>query len=90
MLAEKLVSFCQVEGDIMQILSMHTLQVITAHFTFITAQIGNDCTIKFGVTLRGCETIKGVPKNFEQFQTFIFSKKNRYLRNFSIFSGKYC
>ena len=32
----------------------------------------------------------GVPKNFEQFQTFIFSKKNRYLRNFSIFSGKYC
>ena len=41
----------------MQILSMHTLQVITAHFTFITAQIGNDCTIKFGVTLRGCETI---------------------------------
>ena len=50
MLAEKLASFCQVEGDIMQILSMHTLQVITA-------QIGNDCTIKFGVTLRGCETI---------------------------------
>ena len=36
---------------------MHTLQVITAHFTFITAQIGNDYTIKFGVTLRGCETI---------------------------------
>ena len=57
MLAEKLVSFCQVEGDIMQILSMHTLQVITIHFTFITAQIGNDCTIKFGVTVRGCETM---------------------------------
>ena len=37
MLAEKLVSFCQVEGDIMQISSMHTLQVITIHFTFITA-----------------------------------------------------
>jgi hypothetical protein len=32
-----------------QILSLHILHFITAHFTFITAQIGYHCTLKLGV-----------------------------------------
>jgi hypothetical protein len=32
-----------------QILSLHILQFITAHFTFITAQIGYHCTLKLGM-----------------------------------------
>jgi hypothetical protein len=32
-----------------QILSLHILHFITAHFTFITAQIGYHCTLKLGM-----------------------------------------
>ena len=32
-----------------QILSIHILHFITAHFTFITAQIGYHCTLKLGM-----------------------------------------
>jgi ABC-type multidrug transport system ATPase subunit len=32
-----------------QILSLHILHFITAHFTFITAEIGYHCTLKFGM-----------------------------------------
>jgi hypothetical protein len=32
-----------------QILSLHILHFITAHFTFITAQSGYHCTLKLGV-----------------------------------------
>jgi hypothetical protein len=34
-----------------QILSLHSLQFITAHFTFITAQIGYHCTLKLGMVV---------------------------------------
>jgi hypothetical protein len=40
-----------------QILSLHILHFITAHFTLITAQIGYHCTLKLGVLV-----IQGVSK----------------------------
>jgi hypothetical protein len=35
-----------------QILSLHILHFITAHFTFITAKIGYHCTLKLGMQAR--------------------------------------
>jgi hypothetical protein len=34
-----------------QILSLHILHFITAHFTFITAQIGYHCTLKLDMVV---------------------------------------
>ena len=41
--------FLLINNLLQQILSLHILQFITAHFTFITAQIGYHCTLKLGM-----------------------------------------
>jgi hypothetical protein len=42
-------SFAIINNLSQQILSLHILHFITAHFTFITAQIGYHCTLKLGM-----------------------------------------
>jgi hypothetical protein len=44
-------SFAIINNLLQQILSLHILHFITAHFTFITAQIGYHCTLKLGMLL---------------------------------------
>ena len=41
-----------------QIVSLHILHFITAHFIFITAQIGYHCTLKLGMIRHSMDAVK--------------------------------